>query len=679
MSKEYLAKKKDLNKLSTDIESVLEKVNIQEQNLKNIDNKHTQSISALEQDLNTVDTELQNQINNIVLTASGSGDVAAEVAQARVNADGVTSETLKGRLDAMDTTTEIISTANPKSLSLGTFEMGALTGNDGKPLSDTSTIRSGFILVDGIIKVKLSAMSGYTFNLYQYKPDKTIVTTSYNYYSSEKEWILEENTKYIRVTLRKTSGITVEESSNLSALYSTELSNVNDRVGAVEASLVPDSINNELSNWTMGYLSSNNGAYNSSTSGSYYVTNLIPINGVAKLVTKTTSDFKCKLFVYNESKVALRSQYNYYSGEYSWDAKNAAYFRIGITTTAERVISDVTEITNNVTVDLYSIVADLYDKATIKDYATDSCDLKGKIDITSGVDEFCALYENVAGKTEAFLFFSDCHIYTSQNIDGSDGMLTAIQKVHNSIPSKFVVDGGDILQNNDTRAVACAKLSKYSGKCKYLFDKCYRALGNHDTNYQGVDSTGTANTGILSNSAITALLFEEYGKNYYSFSGSNTKFWVLDSGTDWNNDIDQYRETQLMWLAEELANDNSENKAIITHIYFNEGAEHTFGLEIKKIVAAFNTRGTYSIGSSNEVSFASATGKIKFVLCGHTHVDMNDVIGGTTPVICIKKALSGNNYAFDAILVDYDANVINCVRFGDGDSRKFSLTTGELQ
>ena len=106
MSKEYLAKKKDLNKLSTDIESVSEKVNIQEQSLNNIDNKHTQSISALKEDLNTVDTELQNQINNIVLTASDSGDVAAEVAQARVNVNGENFETLKGRLDAMDATTD---------------------------------------------------------------------------------------------------------------------------------------------------------------------------------------------------------------------------------------------------------------------------------------------------------------------------------------------------------------------------------------------------------------------------------------------------------------------------------------------------------------------------------------------------------------------------------------------
>ena len=55
---------------------------------------------------------LQKQIDNIVIAGTGSGDAAAEVAQARVNADGVTSETLKGRLDAMDTMSSKISNSS---------------------------------------------------------------------------------------------------------------------------------------------------------------------------------------------------------------------------------------------------------------------------------------------------------------------------------------------------------------------------------------------------------------------------------------------------------------------------------------------------------------------------------------------------------------------------------------
>jgi hypothetical protein len=46
--------------------------------------------------------ELQSQIDNIVIEASESGDVAAEVAQARVNANGENFKTLKERLDVAD-------------------------------------------------------------------------------------------------------------------------------------------------------------------------------------------------------------------------------------------------------------------------------------------------------------------------------------------------------------------------------------------------------------------------------------------------------------------------------------------------------------------------------------------------------------------------------------------------
>jgi hypothetical protein len=43
---------------------------------------------------------LQNQINEIVRAPESGGDVGAEVAQARVDADGVNHATLKERLDA---------------------------------------------------------------------------------------------------------------------------------------------------------------------------------------------------------------------------------------------------------------------------------------------------------------------------------------------------------------------------------------------------------------------------------------------------------------------------------------------------------------------------------------------------------------------------------------------------
>lgn len=120
MSKEYLAKKKDLNKLSTDMEIISEKVSIQEQGLNEIDIKHTTDIKELETkhntDINKLETKhntdikeletkhttyikeletkhntdinvLQNQINNIV--ASGTTTEGnTELIDVRLGVDG---------------------------------------------------------------------------------------------------------------------------------------------------------------------------------------------------------------------------------------------------------------------------------------------------------------------------------------------------------------------------------------------------------------------------------------------------------------------------------------------------------------------------------------------------------------------------------------------------------------
>lgn len=58
------------------------------------------AIQSTEKAIQSAETGLQNQIDNIVITASDSGDVTAEVAQARVDFDGNGHNTLKARLDA---------------------------------------------------------------------------------------------------------------------------------------------------------------------------------------------------------------------------------------------------------------------------------------------------------------------------------------------------------------------------------------------------------------------------------------------------------------------------------------------------------------------------------------------------------------------------------------------------
>ena len=65
-------------------------------------NKNNISLKANTSDVNTATTNLQNQINQIEISASAEAVVAPEVAAARVGIDGTSYQTLKARLDNTD-------------------------------------------------------------------------------------------------------------------------------------------------------------------------------------------------------------------------------------------------------------------------------------------------------------------------------------------------------------------------------------------------------------------------------------------------------------------------------------------------------------------------------------------------------------------------------------------------
>lgn len=58
------------------------------------------NVSRHTSDITRVETSLQEQIDNLVIESSESGDVTAEVVQAKTNANGITYPTLKARLDS---------------------------------------------------------------------------------------------------------------------------------------------------------------------------------------------------------------------------------------------------------------------------------------------------------------------------------------------------------------------------------------------------------------------------------------------------------------------------------------------------------------------------------------------------------------------------------------------------
>ena len=288
-------------------------------------------------------------------------------------------------------------------------------------------------------------------------------------------------------------------------------------------------------------------------------------------------------------------------------------------------------------------------------------------DVTEKVKEYQSKFSN-GMSNESFIFFTDAHTMQHDYVDSvnkssyqivNNYLIDLIKNYLDNTSIDFVIDGGDWLQELDSEQDAKLRLGIVSGKCNTL-GKCYHLVGNHDTNYQG-EST-------LDNETISNIMFRDFGKTYYSFNGKNTTFYCLDSGLDGRNTLSSFDNEQIDWLCSSLIANPKENIAICMHIWWeSETTKSVFANEITNIINAYNNRGTY--GSHN---FANVSGKVKFVLSGHTHKDLNETLTSGTIVISSINAGYGNN-SFDMIYADYSNSKLHCVRVGIGENREFDL------
>lgn len=287
--------------------------------------------------------------------------------------------------------------------------------------------------------------------------------------------------------------------------------------------------------------------------------------------------------------------------------------------------------------------------------------------------------------TEAFLFFTDPHWFGPDS-PKMEECIAQIQKYYNSTPTNFVLCGGDWLWYGTTPSEAVFRLGYISGICRSMLKPCYILFGNHDDNYQGrAIPGGDRFTTRLSIDSTNGLLYGG-GKAYYKFDGNHTRFYCLDNRgeNDTLDDLGGYLIDQAKWFAKSLQSETMRHIAICMHMFYSSYAAksiHSLSDLALSIAYAYNTRGSITVGGQ-DYSYASATGRIEFAICGHTHADFNIVHNGV-PVICTttaagNKAASGSSYSsdyptFDLVQVDYDKRKINLVRVGDGADRSINL------
>ena len=303
----------------------------------------------------------------------------------------------------------------------------------------------------------------------------------------------------------------------------------------------------------------------------------------------------------------------------------------------------------------------------------------GEDEIEVVIDQFTTLYQNTHN-SETFLFFSDPHLLSGENMftpatrHHLNSSFELAKDLYYSLPISFCLCGGDWLNQRDSQEMAKEKLLYTDRLMKKTFSRYYKMMGNHDTNYLGYVSSRDKQRGDLPREFIDNEYFSDTGSAYYAFDGENTRFYILDSGVDWDMAMDDYRWEQIFWLAGQLETNDTEHIAIGIHIFYHSDIKTPMSELLVKLFDAYNLNQTI-IMNGKEFNFETSKGKICFVISGHNHEDRLSYEGKDNKLAVIETCNYDNEgtQAFDLCLVDYEKNLLNMIRVGRGSSRRIEL------
>lgn len=318
-------------------------------------------------------------------------------------------------------------------------------------------------------------------------------------------------------------------------------------------------------------------------------------------------------------------------------------------------------------------IADSVDIPTaMRNYAFNS--VYNEKDITDKCKEFSSLINN-SGLSESFIFMTDPHLLGSENtfnVNVFKDYIGLLQKYYNSLPVDWMICGGDWLSNSDYQSNACWKLGYMDATMRKLFKNYYPILGNHDTNYQGVVSESDSSRGDLTHQTLVNLMFRTNKNTYYIWSGNNTRFFVFDTQTDWESEMNDFKWEQIDWFANKLLTNTNDHIIVLQHIYYTSGVNIApMSEQIQSLSGAFNNKEEVTINAKT-YNFTSAKGKIHCIIAGHSHRDAI-ITDSNIPVWLTANMMKDNIPTFDLMFVDYVKNQIQAIRVGSGENRTMNL------
>lgn len=288
-------------------------------------------------------------------------------------------------------------------------------------------------------------------------------------------------------------------------------------------------------------------------------------------------------------------------------------------------------------------------------------------------------YEILPVEGETFLYFTDPHLSRASDKTLHHAFYTLLRHYEN-FNCSFCICGGDWLGNNETYEEACEKLETINSAAQdYFSDQYYPILGNHDTNYQGrLYEDSEKYSGRLTDDDMIRLMFNRFGKAYYSFETDSTSWFILDSGIDWETKMSDYRWEQVEWLGQKIQTNRKKHIIIAIHIYANYDSKGEFIIQslaanAMTLATACNARDRITLNEI-EYDFSDATGTIACFLCGHNHID-HVFDSSSIPVICTRRLVTDGTCSFDLCRIDWNKGELTMKRIGDGKDRIINIVT----
>ena len=271
-----------------------------------------------------------------------------------------------------------------------------------------------------------------------------------------------------------------------------------------------------------------------------------------------------------------------------------------------------------------------------------------------------------------FAFVTDLH--WENNVRNVDSLLSYVK---DNCPVKYMIVGGDIINGavHDTAV-------KYMSDCMdRLYDVGFDTFciyGNHDDN--SIPSGQTLITdaefySIAESRMPNGTVYGDYSYFYYDDTKTKTRFIFLDSQTEG----EPLSTAQGDFLDSALSSTPTGWHIIVVwHIIYqpvNGTTWETVPLDLAP------TGFSNSVFTKLDTHNSGGTSKVEAIIGGHVHSDWNFTTTGGIPIILTTtaglKALNGDTAtrgtttetAFDVITIDYDNEVIKCVRIGRGSSR----------